>query len=80
VNLTNHLRRSIVVAAVATAVAGGAVGTTHPDAAPRITAVTVLAAPASPAAPSSVLVAAVTAPTDPRSLTATPRNATVKLA
>jgi predicted phage tail protein len=83
VNLTNHLRRSVAAAAVAAAVIGGAASTTHAETAPTITPVTVLAAPAATAAadaptPSGTL-AAVTAPTAPRSLTATPRNAKVKL-
>ncbi len=80
-NLTNHLRRSVVATAVATAVVGGVAGTTHADSAPRMTPV--LAAPASPAAPAPTprgVLAAVTAPTAPRSLTATPRNAKVRLA
>jgi fibronectin type 3 domain-containing protein len=83
VNLTNHLRRSVVAAAVATTVIGGAAGTTHADTAPTITPVTVLAAPASTAAhpptPRGTL-AAVTAPTAPRSVTSTPGNTKVKLA
>jgi predicted phage tail protein len=83
VNLTNHLQRSVAAAAVAAAVIGGAASTTHAETAPTITPVTVLAAPAATAAdaptPSGTL-AAVTAPTAPRSLTATPRNAKVKLA
>jgi hypothetical protein len=84
VNLTNHLRRSVVAAAVAITVVGGAAGTTHADIAPTMTPWTVLAVPASTAAhpptPIGALVAAVTAPTAPRSLAATPRNARVKLA
>jgi predicted phage tail protein len=83
VNLINHLRRSVVVAAVATTVIGGAAGTTHADSAPTMTPVTVLAAPAGtatdPPTPSGSF-AALTAPTAPRALTATPSNAKVKLA
>jgi predicted phage tail protein len=79
VNLTNHLRRSVVAAAVATTVIGGVAGTTHADTAPTMTPVTVLTAPADASTPSGTL-AALTAPTAPRSLTATARNAQVKLA
>jgi predicted phage tail protein len=82
VNLTNHLRRSIL-AAVATTVVVGAAGTAHADITPRTAPVTVSAAPSTTPVqaptPNGALVAAVTAPTAPRSLTATPRNAKVKL-
>ena len=83
VNFTNHLRRSIL-AAVATTVVVGVAGTAHADITPKTAPVTVSAAPATTPvqAPTATgaLVAAVTAPSTPRSPTATPGNARVKLA
>jgi Fibronectin type III domain len=84
VNLPSRLRRGILVAALASAVAGGAAGTTHaghnPATAPlTVSAATARAATHAPAPDGAPLAAAVTAPSAPRSPTATPRNTIVKL-
>jgi predicted phage tail protein len=78
-NLTNHLRRSIVAAAVATAVAVavGAVGTVQADTAPTVAPSPTTAAHAPPL--DGAFLAAVSAPTAPRSVTAKAGNAKVKL-
>jgi hypothetical protein len=78
-DITTHLRRSIL-AAVATTVVVGVAGTAHAGIAPQTTPATVSAAAAHAPTPAGVLVAVVTAPTAPRSPTATPGNARVKLA
>ncbi len=78
-NLTNHLRRTVVVAAVATTGVVGVAGTTHADNAPKTTSPTVSAGAAPAPIPSGALDAAVSAPTAPRSPTATPGNAKVTL-
>jgi predicted phage tail protein len=78
-NLANHLRRSVLAAAVATTIAVGVAGTTRAD-----TALTVSAAPVTQAAhappPNGTTLAAAAAPTAPRSVTATSGNQIVKLA
>ena len=73
-NLTNHVRRGLL-AAVAITIGLGAAGTTHADTIPTAMPLMVPAAPAPDRAP----LAAVAAPTAPRSVTAMPRNASVKL-
>jgi hypothetical protein len=73
VNLINHLRRSIFVAAVATTVVVGVAGPAQAGIAPKVT--TGAHAPT----PAGALVAAVTKPMAPRSPTAKPGNTAVKL-
>jgi Fibronectin type III domain len=76
-NFTNYVRRGLLAAAVATTVAVGVgvAGTTHADTTPSAMPLTVSATPT----PDGASLAAVTSPTAPRSVTATPRNAKVKL-
>jgi hypothetical protein len=82
-NLTNHLRRGLVVGVAAASVVGGAADITRADSAAATTARTLSAATTTPAAhtptPDGAL-AAVTAPSAPRSPTATSRNTVVRLA
>jgi Fibronectin type III domain len=73
VNLINHLRRSIFVAAVATTVVVGVAGPAQAGTDLKVT--TGAHAPT----PAGALVAAVTKPTAPRSPTAKPGNTVVKL-
>jgi predicted phage tail protein len=83
-NLSHHLRRSLLVAATAaTSVVGAVAGTTQADNAAATTPRTLSAATATVAAPAptpdGAALATVTNPTAPRSVTAAPRNTAVKL-
>jgi predicted phage tail protein len=82
VNLTNHLRRGLVVGVAAASVAGGAADITGAHSAATTTARTLSAVTTAAAAHTPTSdgdLAAVTAPSAPRSPTATSRNTVVRL-